>query len=176
MSLLSDVRTLVRPARPDEFDAVGHLALRAYAHDYALAGPYAASVADAAGRAAEHELVVAVDALEGTLLGTVTLPRPGRNCSAVSRPGEMDLRLLATDPAARGRGVATSLVEHALAVGRQRGLDRLVLASQARMVAAHRLYERLGFARLAEREVHVLADGRVHVYGRDLGAGVRVPR
>ncbi|MGH3915998.1 MAG: GNAT family N-acetyltransferase, partial [Pseudonocardiaceae bacterium] len=101
----------VRPARPDELDQIGRLTVRAYVADGLVdpTGAYAAELADASRRARDAELLVAVD-LDGTLLGTVTVCTPGSPLSEVSRPGELEFRMLAVDPEVRGRGVGEVLV------------------------------------------------------------------
>lgn len=49
------------------------------------------------------------------------------------------------DESARGKGVATLLIEHALQVARDRGARKVDLTSLPRRVAANRLYLRMGF-------------------------------
>ncbi len=56
------------------------------------------------------------------------------------------------DEAARGRGVGTALVEHALAAARAAGAGNVDLTSRPSRIAANRLYERTGFTR---RETNV---------------------
>jgi len=51
------------------------------------------------------------------------------------------------DAAARGRGVGEALVREALALARREGVVRVLLTSNPLRAAAHRLYERAGFAR-----------------------------
>jgi ribosomal protein S18 acetylase RimI-like enzyme len=156
----------IRPARAEELDAVGELTLAAYQadgyFDNGVAPGYKIELADARTRAAEAELLVAVDA-EDRLLGTVTIAQPGTPYAEVSRDGELEFRMLAVDPAARRRGVGVALVQAVLDRALQLGLPRVVLCSQDRMTAVHRIYERLGFRRLPERdwnplpEVHLIA-------------------
>lgn len=159
---------LVRLARPEEFEAVGRLGLAAYAADGELPQDYVGQIADAATRAREAELWVAAAPDTGELLGTMTLPRPGRTLGPTALEGELDVRLLATAPQARGRGVGTALVLHALEVARWRGLHRVVLSSGPRMTAAHALYAKLGFHRLTERETRVVAGGTLLAFGCDV--------
>ncbi|WP_226345365.1 GNAT family N-acetyltransferase [Agilicoccus flavus] len=142
----------LRLAAPAELDAVGELTLAAYAADGVIGPdhPYAATLRDAATRAAAAELWVALDGAD--LLGTVTWCPPGSPLQEVARPGEGEFRMLAVDEAARGRGVGQALVELCLDRACDAGLDTLVLSTGDWMHAAHRLYERLGFRRLADRD------------------------
>jgi ribosomal protein S18 acetylase RimI-like enzyme len=137
---------LVRPARPEELPAVGQLTVAAYAADIRPGSPYNATLADAAGRAARAELLVAVDPEGGALLGTATLVLGGP-LAQLAGPGDAELRMLAVDPGARRRGVGEALVRATLARARAAGRGRVVLSTLPTMTAAHRLYERLGFGR-----------------------------
>jgi len=60
--------------------------------------------------------------------------------------------MLAVTPKARGRGVGEALTRAVLDRARALGLSRAVLSSLDGMRSAHRLYERLGFTRLTERD------------------------
>ena len=60
--------------------------------------------------------------------------------------------MLAVDPAARGRGVATLLVRACLERARAAGASRVVICTSTTMLVAHRLYQRLGFTRLPDRD------------------------
>lgn len=149
---------VIRLVRDDEIDAVAALSVRAYEYAYELSDEYRASIADVAPRAVEHQVWVAADATTGELLGSVATPRRGSTISPLAEPGELDFRLLAVDPPARGRGVGEALTLLAIELARLRGLDRVVMNSGEQMTGAHRLYGRLGFARLPERE-RVIVDG-----------------
>ncbi|MGA9344761.1 MAG: GNAT family N-acetyltransferase [Nocardioidaceae bacterium] len=137
----------IRLAHDDELDAVGHLTLDGYVHDGLLSvdAEYAAELVDAAHRSREAELLVAV--VDGEVVGTVTFCPPGSPLRELSRDGEAEFRMLAVSPAARGRGVARSLVERCVARSLELGLAELVICSMREMTTAHRLYERLGFVR-----------------------------
>jgi ribosomal protein S18 acetylase RimI-like enzyme len=138
----------VRPARVEEYDAVGRLTVEAYDDDGQLGGEhgYEAMLADVAGRAADGDVLVAVDDA-GEVLGSVTFVLAGSRLAELSRPGEAEFRMLAVAPAAQGRGVGEALVracvDRAVALGR----TAVVLAARDFSARAHRLYERLGFVR-----------------------------
>lgn len=147
----------MRPVRPEEVAAVGDLTVEAYRaegplHDDPDGGGYVAEVRDAARRAREAEVLVAVDEDSGALLGTVTFAQPGSPWSEIAGRAEAEFRMLAVTPAARGRGVGTRLVHECLSLARERGCRQLVLSTAPSTPGAHRLYERLGFVRAAQRD------------------------
>jgi ribosomal protein S18 acetylase RimI-like enzyme len=144
----------VRRARPDELERVGELTARAYVVDELLpaGSDYLLELRRAAHRADHTELLVAVDPVAGTVLGTVSFVRAGSLYADLARGDEAEFRMLAVDPAARGRGVATLLVRACLDRARAAGASRVVICSSSRMRTAHRLYDRLGFSRLPERD------------------------
>jgi ribosomal protein S18 acetylase RimI-like enzyme len=162
---------IVRLARPSEYAAVGALTVAAYQADYELPPSYLASLAQTEQRAREHEVWVVEDRLTGELAATVATPRPGAFISDLGQPGELDFRLLAVAPAARGRGFGALLTQHVIGLARERGLHRVVMNSGDIMVGAHRLYEKLGFSRIPERDLSFTDDGRtivIFTFGLDL--------
>lgn len=74
---------------------------------------------------------------------------PGRR---FAEPGEAELHLLAVRGAQRRSGIGRALTEAVIERARQSRCRRLLLWSQPAMVAAHRLYETLGFRRVPERD------------------------
>ncbi len=130
---------------------VGDVTVAAYA-DFTLgpSDPYIARLRDAAARAEQAELWLAED--DGAVLGTVTVCPPGSVWREISRPGEGEFRMLAVAPQARGRGVGEALARFAIDRFAAQGVHAMVLSSLSTMHAAHRLYERLGFRRDAERD------------------------
>lgn len=143
----------IRPPRPDEYAAAGAVTVEAYQEDGHLAGDvgYDKELRDVARRVELAEVLVAIDAV-ANVLGTVTIVGPGSEYAEISREGELEFRMLAVTPKARGRGVGDALTRAVLDRARALGLSRVVLSSRAEMRSAHRLYERLGFTRLTERD------------------------
>jgi ribosomal protein S18 acetylase RimI-like enzyme len=151
----SDTAFQIRSVLPAEHDALGELTVRSYHEGGFLIGglddPYTPHLRDVAHRAAGAHVLVAVDG--GVLLGGVTLAFPGSPLAELGGPGEAEIRMLAVDPAAHGRGVGSALA--AACVERARaepGIKRVVLCSQQSMRAAHRIYARLGFERAPEMD------------------------
>ncbi|MGA8846959.1 MAG: GNAT family N-acetyltransferase [Nocardioides sp.] len=145
---------LMRRARPEEYATIGELTLAAY--EPFLLGPediYRARLADTATRDAEAEVWVATeDGPDATVLGAVTICAPGSHWREIAREGEGEFRMLAVDPTVRGRGVGRALATMVIDRFRLEGDRRVVLSSLDMMRDAHRLYERLGFARAPERD------------------------
>ena len=142
----------LRLVRDDELTAVGELTLSAYHGDGFLEedDEYAEELLDAAARARDAELWVAVEG--GEVLGSVTFCTPDSPFAELSQPGEGEFRMLNVSPAARRRGVAEALVRRCIDRSRELGHHGVVLCSMQQMSSAHRLYERLGFQRLPERD------------------------
>jgi ribosomal protein S18 acetylase RimI-like enzyme len=148
---MSDI--VIRPAHPDEWEEAGRITVAAYLADGYIdshAGGYADQLANASTRATEAELLVAVDG--DAVLGTVTVVHPDTPWSEVSKPGELEFRMLAVAPAARGRGVGKRLVQAVLAEAKSHHIATVVMSSSEKMTTAHRLYTRMGFHRLPERD------------------------
>lgn len=164
----------IRLARPEELPVVGEITVAAYA-PFTLGpdDPYLAQLRDAAARAEQAELWVAVDEATGQVLGSVTTCPPGSPWREVSRDGEGEFRMLSVSPAAQGRGIGTALVEHVLAHYRTAGAHAVVLCSLPDMTAAHRLYARHGFTRLPERDWDVHPGKPLWSFGLDLGTPLR---
>ncbi|KTR82121.1 hypothetical protein NS354_11415 [Leucobacter chromiiresistens] len=162
----------IRRVRPEEYDAVGAMVRAAYAGDYTLNDEYLAEIEDVAGRDEVSEVLVAVDPVTGDLLGTITVPRAGERLIDDTAENEFDVRLLGVSRAARGRGVGQAIMRHAADMARSRGLDRLVLHTGEQMLPAQRLYERMGFVQIPEREFTIERDIgplRILSYGLDVG-------
>ncbi len=140
----------VRPARPDEHGAVGELLARVYEDEGWGSGAYLEVLRDVTGRAAQAEVLVAVDG--DRLLGSVTVATRGGPTAELAGPGEAVIRMLVTEPAARGRGAGTALVAACLASARRDGCTRVRLSTQRQMAAAHRVYEGYGFTRTPEHD------------------------
>jgi ribosomal protein S18 acetylase RimI-like enzyme len=150
----------VRVAGPAEFPAVARLTVAAYEADGQLKGEhgYGSVLADVADRAVDGEVLVAVDDATGLVLGSVTFVLPGSRYAEISRPGEVEFRMLAVDPSAQGRGAGAALVR--ACVDRAAAHDCHAVAICVRSghaAAAHRMYERLGFVRVPERDWSPLA-------------------
>ena len=84
----------------------------------------------------------------GEILGSLFLIRENETTAR--------LRLLYIEPAARGMGLATKLLEKSIQFARQKGYKKLTLFTTSSNLAARRIYEKLGME-LAREEPHAFA-------------------
>ena len=141
---------IVRDARPDELAGIGDLRVAAYRADGFLpaTSTYVATLRTL-GADGQGEVLAAVDG--GQVVGTVMLQ--GWPAGQMARgPGEAEVRALAVDPHARGRGVGAALVTAVIERAAGQGIRHLVLLTLPEMRAAHQLYTRAGFGRLPDRD------------------------
>ena len=153
---------VVRRAASDEGDEIGLLTAAAYRDDPVVDAAYARELADGTSRVRDAHVLVALAGLR--LVGSVTLAEPGTPFAEIARDGELEVRMLGVDPAARRLGVADRLMDGAEQRARDRGLRAVVLSTADHMTAAHSLYEGRGYERHPERDWNVLADLRLLVY------------
>ena len=149
---------------------MGEIAAKAYADAGNLPadGSYVSVLRDAAKRSAEAELLVALDG--DRPVGTVTVCRPGDSYAEIARAGEVEFRMLAVSPEAGGRGVGRQLVDAVLERARAEGAARVVLCVSETAATPRRLYERMGFARLPDRDWSPTGDISLLGYYLDLDA------
>jgi ribosomal protein S18 acetylase RimI-like enzyme len=161
----------VRRARPEEHEEAGRVTALAYRE---FVGPgetaweeYLDRIADVGSRARFAPVLVAVE--EGRILGSATLELDARidDDDPPLRPDEAQIRMLGVHPDARRRGVAGRLMAAAEEEARRAGRSRVTLHTTSRMKAARKMYEDLGYRRLADR---VFPDGFVLLtYERAIG-------
>ena len=160
----------IRAALPAEYEVVGEIAAKAYADAGNLPadGSYVSVLRDAADRAVEAELLIALDG--DRPVGTVTVIRPGDSYAEIARAGEIEFRMLAVAPDAGGQGVGGQLVEAVVERALAEGFGRVVLCVSETAETPRRLYERMGFQRLPDRDWSPNGDFRLLGFCLDLGA------
>ena len=164
---------LIRDATAADNEAIMGLTVGAYEPYAAVIGPEwwtgyreglpAALFADSAARR-----IVAQSA--GVIVGSV-LFYPG---STQQGTDPARVRLLAVDPAARGRGVGGALMEECVRRARAEGAAALRLHTMEPMVVARRMYERMGFQHQPDDDFQPVVGVTVLGYWLDLtGPGDR---
>jgi DNA-binding MarR family transcriptional regulator/GNAT superfamily N-acetyltransferase len=148
----------LRPLRPGDIGWIIHRHGAIYAREYGYDERFEALVAEIAARFVQRfdptREQCWIAERDGQILGSVFLVSKSRSVA--------QLRLLLVEPAARGLGVGTRLVDECLRFARQAGYRSVVLWTQSELDAARRIYERAGFRRVAQ-EPH-------QSFGRDLVA------
>ena len=183
------VDRVIRVAAGDEdVAAAGALTAEAYHADGLIddGDGYRAELLDAARRAREATLLVALVPADPSaadragapgqaLVGTLTLAPAGSSYAEIAEPGELEVRMLAVAPEARRRGIAEALTRAAMLQAVTAGARRVVLSTLEAMTAAHRLYDRLGFVRVPDRDwQHEGVVLRVYTWDVPRGPGARV--
>lgn len=147
--------TVVRTALPAEYEPLGELVVAAYRDlpGAVVEAGYETALRAVRLRAEEATVFVAVEAATSRLLGCVTYVGTSSSPWAEQlEVGEGAIRMLAVAPDAQRRGVGEALTRACIDRARADGLRGLCLHSTPWMSAAHRLYERLGFHRVPERD------------------------
>lgn len=161
---------LIRAVDPDDasrISEIGELTSLAYLADGLVdqAHPYFVALRDAQARARSANLLMMCDGETGAgpIVGTLTVVQPGSPFIEVAGPDEFEFRMLAVSPIERGRGLGQKLTRAGMDFAVEHGAKRVVLSTQERMYAAHRLYERLGFERRTDLDWVVIdhPDGTV---------------
>jgi ribosomal protein S18 acetylase RimI-like enzyme len=157
----------VESARPEDYERISQLTVGVYVEGDLASEAYSPELADVAGRADRSQLLVVRDG-DGRVVGSVALVLEGDFAEVVESEDEAGFRMLVVDPAAQGRGIGELLVSACLDRARAAGKRRMVISTDPRMTAAHRLYQRLGFTRLPERDWSPMPGIDLLVYAREL--------
>jgi GNAT superfamily N-acetyltransferase len=104
---------------------------------------------------------VMVAEVEGVIAGSVAL-FPAKTDAYEGYVEEMEypeIRMLAVSPEARGKGVATALINECIQRAKAQGYHSIGLHTADFMESAMRLYEGLGFERLPQYDFEPAGDG-----------------
>ncbi|WP_022871900.1 GNAT family N-acetyltransferase [Nesterenkonia alba] len=137
---------VIRPAEPPDFQRIADITVRAYIDGGFLRAqdPYLEHLTAVEHRAEKARVLVAE--AQGAVAGTVTVTDHHGEYAEVSRPGEMEFRMLAVAPEFQGRGIGRSLVRHIVAEAQTRPeITAVTLCSLQSMTGAHALYRSEGF-------------------------------
>ena len=149
---------VVREARPEDDAVVGEILVSGYLTRYAQKMPEVvlsdrrkAELRDVASK--RRQALVLVAELDGKVVGTVTVWRPGAPASEAWLPEACDLRHLAIDPAVQGRGLAKPLLDQAERRARGMGAQYVCLHVRRGNKGVARLYMDRGYVRAPEGDL-----------------------
>ncbi len=138
---------VIRPFRGGDLGWVlarhGQFYAEEYGFDRAFERLVAQIVAEFLARFAPEREACWIAEIDGEPVGTVMLVDAGN--------GIAKLRLLLVEPRARGHGIGRRLVEECIRFARQAGYRKITLWTQSILVSARAIYQRCGFAKIAEK-------------------------
>jgi ribosomal protein S18 acetylase RimI-like enzyme len=143
----------IRRADLADAEQVGVLTERVYRQGGWGSESYSRELLD--GRSRIEDAIVLVATVDSAIVGTVAVALPETRMAHMAHPGEAEVRMLAVDEAARGRGIADLLMEECETLAKAQGAEGVVLCTEPDMYAAHRLYQRRGYVRQPERDWQV---------------------
>lgn len=165
----SNVQIQIRDANAGEQEAIHTLTMAAYEQYATLMQPsfwaaYRQALLDALAGTGQVERIVAEQA--GKIVGSVQLYPPTMSAyqgSVMTDVAGPEVRLLAVDPAIRGRGIGKALMLECIKRAKNSGYSVLGLHTMNAMQAAMQMYERMGFVRVPELDFrpmeHVIVEG-----------------
>ncbi|MBM7662328.1 GNAT superfamily N-acetyltransferase [Bacillus mesophilus] len=109
-----------------------------------------------------HEGVDIIAAeLNGTIVGSVVLFPPKSNAynGLLEELEYPEIRMLAVDPDARGKGIANALITECIERTKAKGLSKIGLHTGDFMKNAIHVYEKFGFKRLPQYDFEPANDG-----------------
>jgi DNA-binding MarR family transcriptional regulator/GNAT superfamily N-acetyltransferase len=138
---------VIRPFRGGDLGWVlarhGKFYAEEYGFDRAFERLVAQIVAEFLARYAPEREACWIAEIDGEPVGTVMLVN--------ADDGIAKLRLLLVEPRARGYGIGRRLVEECVRFARHAGYRRITLWTQSILVSARAIYQRCGFAKIAEK-------------------------
>lgn len=155
----------VRQADPSELGDIRRITVEAYSDAGYIDDEYAYNHILAGIEEGYAGASLLVAELDGRIVGSVFLTRPGGDFSDVAHDGELELRMLAVEPEKQHRGVGHSLVEAAIDRARtDPDLSGVVLTIGPNMDRQRKLYEFMNFVRIPERDYLLSDTFTLHVY------------
>ncbi|MEO1731398.1 MAG: GNAT family N-acetyltransferase [Pseudomonadota bacterium] len=91
---------------------------------------------------------IAIADIDGETVGT------GALMMSDEHPEMLELVKMATDPKAQGKGIGSAVMDHLIAVAKERGAKQIWLETNDKLSAATALYKRKGFRTLAADDLH----------------------
>ena len=152
----------IRNAHPSEFEKIGQLMVEVYSQLEGFPSPtaqpkYYATLANVGAFTLKPatELLVAVsnskeNYIAGALVYFEDMQHYGSGGIAITEKNTSGFRLLAVDPAIRGKGIGKLLINECIQKARDKNHKQVIIHSTSAMKIAWKMYERIGFKRSEE--------------------------
>jgi len=156
---------IIRNSKEDELAYIREMRLQAYAeHTHKIPADHwnalkQSILSDADSKPGIERMVAEID---GEIVGSVALFAPDKQVYEGLLDEELDypeLRMLAITPEARGKGVATALINECISRTKEKGFTSMGLHTADFMGNAIKLYSHLGFERLPQFDFEPANDG-----------------
>lgn len=141
----------VRELREEDLAVVGELTVAANIPYEPAGSSYFDLLRDVRPRFEDAYANIVVETDDGRVVGAVNLSTSENEFAHVATEGEVEMRMLAVDPAFHRQGVGTLIVGSVQRKAQEAGFERVVLSSRKNMTNAHRMYEKCGFQLAPER-------------------------
>jgi GNAT superfamily N-acetyltransferase len=157
---MSGLPFIIRNAKPEEFEFIGNLMVQVYSQLEGFPSPtdqpkYYNTLANigAFTQKPKVELLVAV-ANDNTIAGGVVyfgdMQYYGSGGIATKELNTAGFRLLAVDPATRGKGIGKLLTHECIRKAKEEKFAQMIIHSTKAMQTAWKMYEGIGFKRSAD--------------------------
>lgn len=142
---------VIKEFQSEDAAAINAVALSAfseYRQAYSDWAAFSGNIGNMASLASSGELIVAT--LQGRIVGAVVYVGPGKPKREFFQPEWPILRMLVTEPAARGQGIGRALTNECIQRAQRDKAPLVALHTSAIMQVALPMYQRMGF--VYERE------------------------
>lgn len=165
------MQPIIRSSKPGEFGEVGQLMVSVYSALEGFPQPseqpkYYEMLANVGDFVKKRGTELLVAEAEGKILGAVVyfddMQNYGSGGMAIHEKNASGFRLLAVDPAARGKGIGKMLVEACIRKAKEKGHNQVILHTTKSMQTAWKMYEAMGFRRSTDLD---FMQGTLEVFG-----------
>ncbi len=163
---------IVRDAKPEEFLEVGALMVKVYSQLKGFPSKneqpgYYEMLADVGSltKNPKTRLLVALSAdgkIDGGVVYFGDMKYYGSGGTATKERNAAGFRLLAVDPAARGKGIGRILTEACIQIAKDENQNQIIIHSTKAMQVAWKMYEKIGFKRSEDLD---FTQGELPVFG-----------
>jgi len=169
---MSNGKYIIRIAKPNEFEEIGKLMVRVYSQlegfpkedEQPAYYKMLANIGEFTNKP-ETELLVAISPdhkITGGVVYFSDMQYYGSGGTATKEKNAAGFRLLAVDPAVRGKGIGKLLTNECIRKAKDKKLSQVIIHSTKAMQTAWKMYEGMGFKRSEDLD---FLQGQLPVFG-----------